>query len=99
MAFELPALPYAYDALGPYMSKETLECWSYCSECSMGCTAEQLTAPRTVLIEILYRLFAPGKVWVIAQTCLPVGLNIKFHPYGQQSLHGWMDGWMAGIVL
>jgi Fe-Mn family superoxide dismutase len=25
MAFELPALPYAYDALGPYMSKETLE--------------------------------------------------------------------------
>ena len=23
--FELPALPYAYDALGPYMSKETLE--------------------------------------------------------------------------
>lgn len=24
-AFELPALPYAYDALGPYMSKETLE--------------------------------------------------------------------------
>ena len=62
----------------------------------MGCTAEQLTAPRTVLIEILYRLFAPGKVWVIAQTCLPVGLNIKFHPYGQQSLHGWMDGWMDG---
>jgi Fe-Mn family superoxide dismutase len=25
MAFELPALPYAYDALGPHMSKETLE--------------------------------------------------------------------------
>jgi Fe-Mn family superoxide dismutase len=25
MAFELPALPYAHDALGPYMSKETLE--------------------------------------------------------------------------
>jgi superoxide dismutase, Fe-Mn family len=25
MAIELPALPYAYDALGPYMSKETLE--------------------------------------------------------------------------
>ena len=25
MAFELPALPYAYDALGSYMSKETLE--------------------------------------------------------------------------
>ena len=25
MAFELPALPYAYDALGPYMSAETLE--------------------------------------------------------------------------
>jgi superoxide dismutase, Fe-Mn family len=25
MAFELPPLPYAYDALGPYMSKETLE--------------------------------------------------------------------------
>ena len=25
MAFTLPALPYAYDALGPYMSKETLE--------------------------------------------------------------------------
>ncbi len=25
MAFELPELPYAYDALGPYMSKETLE--------------------------------------------------------------------------
>jgi len=25
MAYELPALPYAYDALGPYMSKETLE--------------------------------------------------------------------------
>jgi Fe-Mn family superoxide dismutase len=25
MAFELPALPYAYDALAPYMSKETLE--------------------------------------------------------------------------
>ncbi len=25
MALELPALPYAYDALGPYMSKETLE--------------------------------------------------------------------------
>ncbi len=25
MAFELPDLPYAYDALGPYMSKETLE--------------------------------------------------------------------------
>ena len=25
MAFELPALPYAYDALQPYMSKETLE--------------------------------------------------------------------------
>jgi len=24
-ALELPALPYAYDALGPYMSKETLE--------------------------------------------------------------------------
>jgi Fe-Mn family superoxide dismutase len=25
MAFELPALPYAYDALGTFMSKETLE--------------------------------------------------------------------------
>jgi Fe-Mn family superoxide dismutase len=25
MTFELPALPYAYDALGPYMSAETLE--------------------------------------------------------------------------
>lgn len=25
MSFELPALPYAYDALGPYMSAETLE--------------------------------------------------------------------------
>ena len=25
MAFELPALPYAYDALQPYMSRETLE--------------------------------------------------------------------------
>jgi Fe-Mn family superoxide dismutase len=25
MAFELPKLPYAYDALGPYMSAETLE--------------------------------------------------------------------------
>jgi Fe-Mn family superoxide dismutase len=25
MAFTLPDLPYAYDALGPYMSKETLE--------------------------------------------------------------------------
>lgn len=25
MAFELPELPYAYDALGPYMSAETLE--------------------------------------------------------------------------
>ena len=25
MAFELPALPYSYDALGPYMSAETLE--------------------------------------------------------------------------
>lgn len=25
MAFELPDLPYAYDALAPYMSKETLE--------------------------------------------------------------------------
>ncbi|WP_120495713.1 superoxide dismutase [Kiloniella sp. EL199] len=25
MALELPALPYAYDALGPYMSAETLE--------------------------------------------------------------------------
>lgn len=25
MALELPALPYAHDALGPYMSKETLE--------------------------------------------------------------------------
>ena len=25
MALELPALPYAYDALSPYMSKETLE--------------------------------------------------------------------------
>ena len=25
MALTLPALPYAYDALGPYMSKETLE--------------------------------------------------------------------------
>ena len=25
MALELPDLPYAYDALGPYMSKETLE--------------------------------------------------------------------------
>lgn len=25
MALELPALPYSYDALGPYMSKETLE--------------------------------------------------------------------------
>ena len=27
MAFELPPLPYAYDALQPYMSKETLEYW------------------------------------------------------------------------
>ena len=25
MAFELPELPYAYDALAPYMSAETLE--------------------------------------------------------------------------
>ena len=25
MTLELPALPYAYDALGPYMSKETHE--------------------------------------------------------------------------
>ncbi len=25
MAFDLPALPYSYDALGPYMSAETLE--------------------------------------------------------------------------
>src|SRR3954467_11115522 len=25
MSFELPPLPYAYDALQPYMSKETLE--------------------------------------------------------------------------
>ena len=25
MAFELPDLPYAYDALAPYMSAETLE--------------------------------------------------------------------------
>ena len=25
MSFELPALPYAYDALAPYMSRETLE--------------------------------------------------------------------------
>ena len=25
MTFSLPELPYAYDALGPYMSKETLE--------------------------------------------------------------------------
>jgi len=25
MAFELPALPYSYDALGPHMSQETLE--------------------------------------------------------------------------
>ena len=25
MAFELPDLPYGYDALGPYMSAETLE--------------------------------------------------------------------------
>ncbi len=25
MAFELPALPFAYDALAPHMSKETLE--------------------------------------------------------------------------
>ena len=25
MALELPALPYAYDALAPHMSKETLE--------------------------------------------------------------------------
>ena len=25
MAFELPALPYSYDALGPHMSRETLE--------------------------------------------------------------------------
>ena len=25
MSFELPALPYAYDALAPYMSAETLE--------------------------------------------------------------------------
>ena len=25
MTFKLPELPYAYDALGPYMSKETLE--------------------------------------------------------------------------
>ncbi len=25
MAFELPALPYDYDALAPYMSRETLE--------------------------------------------------------------------------
>jgi Fe-Mn family superoxide dismutase len=26
MAFELPPLPFAYDALAPHMSKETLEC-------------------------------------------------------------------------
>ena len=25
MTFTLPNLPYAYDALGPYMSRETLE--------------------------------------------------------------------------
>ena len=25
MSFSLPDLPYAYDALGPYMSRETLE--------------------------------------------------------------------------
>lgn len=25
MAFELPALPYAYDSLAPFMSAETLE--------------------------------------------------------------------------
>ncbi|MFP3468424.1 superoxide dismutase, partial [Leifsonia sp. SIMBA_070] len=25
MAFELPALPYDYDALAPFMSRETLE--------------------------------------------------------------------------
>ena len=25
MTFTLPNLPYAHDALGPYMSKETLE--------------------------------------------------------------------------
>ena len=25
MAFELPSLPYDYEALQPYMSKETLE--------------------------------------------------------------------------
>ena len=25
MSFTLPELPYAHDALGPYMSKETLE--------------------------------------------------------------------------
>ena len=25
MAFELPPLPYDYDALAPYMSRETLE--------------------------------------------------------------------------
>ncbi len=25
MAFTLPELPYSYDALGPHMSKETLE--------------------------------------------------------------------------
>ena len=25
MTFKLPELPYAYDALAPYMSKETLE--------------------------------------------------------------------------
>jgi Fe-Mn family superoxide dismutase len=25
MTFTLPPLPYAYDALGPHMSKETLE--------------------------------------------------------------------------
>jgi superoxide dismutase, Fe-Mn family len=26
MSFSLPELPYAYDALAPYMSRETLEC-------------------------------------------------------------------------
>ena len=26
MSFTLPDLPYAYDALQPYMSKEALEC-------------------------------------------------------------------------
>ena len=26
MSFSLPELPYAYDALAPHMSRETLEC-------------------------------------------------------------------------